>query len=151
MYEQDNEEDDEKQLTKQSGEYTFLEKNKLSAMQKTLKRLSIKSLKFVEEVLDDKDNVYDTKTKMDCAKFATTTFVNVTDSIAKDQMGRLIAEVKVKGLAAKPNIKTIEENAQPKAVFTTALLDVDKLDEDYVPPEEGKFDASGWKIEDVDE
>jgi len=136
--------DEQLPANKQKTELSFIEPNQLTPTLKRLKKLGKASLDFLEEQLANPE--LDVKDKIAVARFIIDKQVQVSDSVTKDQMSRLIAEVKVKGLAAQPKLKTIgEEGGTPQAVFTTSILDVEKTSEDYEPPEEGQFDASDWK------
>lgn len=138
--------DEQLPANKQKTELSFIEPNQLTPTLKRLKKLGKASLDFLEEQLANPE--LDVKDKIAVARFIIDKQVQVSDSVTKDQMSRLIAEVKVKGLAANPKLRTVgEENngVTPQAVFTTAILDVEKTSENYEPPEEGEFDASDWK------
>lgn len=138
--------DEQLPTNKQKTELSFIEPNQLTPTLKRLKKLGKASLDFLEEQLANPE--LDVKDKIAVARFIIDKQVQVSDSVTKDQMSRLIAEVKVKGLAANPKLRTVgEENngVTPQAVFTTNILSVEKTSEDYEPPEEGQFDASDWK------
>lgn len=137
--------DEQLPANKQKTELSFIEPNQLTPTLKRLKKLGKASLDFLEEQLANPE--LDVKDKIAVARFIIDKQVQVSDSVTKDQMSRLIAEVKVKGLATQPKLRTVgEENGgTPQAVFTTNILDVEKTSEDYEPPEEGEFDASDWK------
>lgn len=138
--------DEQLPANKQKTELSFIEPNQLTPTLKRLKKLGKASLDFLEEQLSNPE--LDVKDKIAVARFIIDKQVQVSDSVTKDQMSRLIAEVKVKGLAANPKLRTVGEDnngVTPQAVFTTNILDVEKTSEDYTPPEEGEFDASDWK------
>lgn len=126
----DNDNNEISVKTSASGELTFLERSKLEATQKKLKKLSIKALNFMEEVLDDAE--VDLKVKIDVAKFAATKYIDITDTIQKDGLVRLIKEVELKGLAVRKGLKqvggeTLDDNDDETGVYTNELIDVDKM------------------------
>lgn len=128
------------QAQQQAAVLSFITKHKLETLQKRLKSLNNDALKVFEDVLHDPET--DIKIKMDAAKWISKMYVEVTDAITKDQFNRLMAEVKVNG-PQRPALKDVEGEAlAPKAMFTTEILDVDKLDGEEQDKE--TFDASGW-------
>lgn len=128
------------------AELSFLEKNPLAAFQKKLKTTVPKALKVMTDIVEDESDKYTPKEKQDAAKFLLDSYVRVTDAITKDQFGRLVAEVKVKGLAANPKIKNVEdEESKPKAAFTLNILDPLKMDGEYEESE--TFDAGDWQTD----
>lgn len=145
MNEEDDNEFDEESTVVTTQSRKPQERNPLAATQKKLKSLSVKALKLAEKILDDEKNeVYDVKTQIDAAKFVTTKYLEVSDSITKAAISKLVLEQKERQLAGG-NMKTIGQSEAPKAVFTTSILCHEKTSEEYVPPEEGKYDAGDWK------
>lgn len=138
-------EEDNKAVTtvrQAKAELSFLDKNPLTAFQKKLKSAVPKALKVMTDIVEDEEDKYSAKEKQDAAKFLLDSYVKVTDAITKDQFGRLVAEVKIKGLAANPKLKNIEDEEKPKAAFTLQILDPNKVDGDY--EEQEVFDAGSW-------
>lgn len=139
----EDEEDNLPSTRQAKAELTFLTKNPLTALQKKLKSAVPKALKVMTDVVEDETDKYSAKEKADAAKFLLDSYVKVTDAITKDSFGKLVAEVKLKGLAAKPQLKDVEsEDSKPKAAFTLNILDPTKLDGDV--EETDTFDASSF-------
>lgn len=136
-----DEEDKLPSVSKAKQELTFLTKNPLTALQKKLKSSVPKALEVMTNVVEDNTDKYSGKEKQDAAKFLIESYVKVTDAIMKDSMAKMVAEVKLKGLAAKPNLKDIDpEDKQPQAAFTLNILDPNKLDGEV--EDSDVFDAS---------
>lgn len=138
-------EDDIVVAKRQAQELTFLKKNTLTVLQKKLKGLNTKALEYFEKVLNLPDDEVEMKVKLDVAKHVSKMYTEVSDAITKQDFQNLMAEVKVKGLLAKPNLKEVDgEQVKPTATYTTQLIDVDKLDGDY---EDGEvFEAGDWDV-----
>lgn len=147
MNEEDDNEFDEESTVVTTQSRKPQERNPLAATQKKLKSLSVKALKLAEKILDDEKNeVYDVKTQIDAAKFVTTKYLEVSDSITKAAISKLVLDQKERQLSQGNGMKTIGQNSDtPKAVFTTNILSHEKMEEGYTPPEEGKYDAGDWK------
>lgn len=132
------------------SELTFLDKkNPLYQLQKKLKESLPKAIDVLNAVVNSEDG-YSVKEKMEASKFIIENYTKITEAITKDQFARLVAEVKLKGLNAKPQLREINGDeingvSETKAHFTLSVLDPDKLD--GVVQETDTFDASDWDVQ----
>lgn len=133
------------------SELTFLDKkNPLYQLQKKLKESLPKAIDVLNAVVEGDDEEIPLKAKLEASKFIIDNYAKITEAITKDQFARLVAEVKLKGLNAKPQLKEIngeevEDGGMPKASFTLSVLDPHKVDGEV--QETDTFDASEWDVQ----
>lgn len=89
----------------------------LKDLQSRLKRCSKQAVDLLVKTLED-DKI-DLKTRLDCAKVLLNFQVTVAKEISADQMGRLIAEIKVVQNGNAGTIGTDEKPKPPRLDFDT--------------------------------
>lgn len=125
----EQEEPKKRKMEPAESRITFARPNDLKKLLKQLEKLTPDSITALTEVLQDTNA--DPKLRVDVAKTLLQTRINVSESIAKDQMMRSVAEARLI-MAQQPKLPkqvTSEEDEEdkPKAIFIKdVILDVNK-------------------------
>jgi hypothetical protein len=101
--------------TKQETPTFIKKKHELAGV---LKRISEGSKKAVALLIDTVENdAVDLKLRVECAKSLITFETSITEQISKDNMNRLIAEIKLQPGGANPQLTTEEDETYPVLDF----------------------------------
>lgn len=133
-------------MTPAEGKLTILQDPKHHQLYKVSKALSKVTPEAVQYFIDVmRDHEADPKRRDEAAKFLAEKGIAVADMMAKDQLTRLVAEVKVQALSIpKQQMKDIaEEDDTPKVLFSPdRILSVEGKDTTEIKVEPEPLDVS---------
>lgn len=86
---------------------SFLKKHELAALLRKVDKQTDKAVDTLSEILENEET--DTKTKVDVSKFLLELRVKIGTEVARDQLQRTIAEVRLVNDMSKPKTKNIND------------------------------------------